>query len=261
MGRVVPLLPIAPACAESELDASVDKLFNKGGSGNQAEQGDSASGGHGVGIQLVSENVETVVEDAAPVKPRRQRKRKTIISNAGGPLHPPKKLREDHGTLSGAPVGGKSRSVFQRLLAGAVQNAEVRGEPIPTLPFVMSSVSATPERKDEGHTDFATGLNLRTIGAPPRFVISLDSSHHSSANIAKAEVDPFAMPSHPLMTVATTVTSIVDPATTVKEKFVGSSVFGGDSSGGGADHTVGGFSDLTTLDSASFLWYHALSLA
>ncbi|GKG25941.1 hypothetical protein Tco_0399087, partial [Tanacetum coccineum] len=32
--------------------------------------------------------------------------------------------------------------------------------------------------------------------------------------------------------------STVDPATTAKEKFVESSVFGGDSSGGRADHTV-----------------------
>ncbi|GJS40454.1 hypothetical protein Tco_0565497 [Tanacetum coccineum] len=229
MGRVVPLLPIAHA-AESELDASVDKIFDEGGSGNQAEQGDSASGGYGVGIQLVSEAVETFVEDAAPMQPRRQRKRKTIVSDAGGPSHPPKK------------------SMVQRLLAGAVQNVEVRGEPIPTLPFVTSSVFATLEREDEGHTDFATGLILRTIGAPPRFVISSDSSHYLCANIAEAKVDSFARPSIPLMTVATTVTSIVDPATTVKEKFVGPSVFGGDSSGGRANHTVGGFSDLTGSD-------------
>ncbi|GJY33403.1 hypothetical protein Tco_0417872 [Tanacetum coccineum] len=248
VGRVVPLLPIAPARAESELDASIDKLFDEGGSGNQAEQGDSTSGGHGVGIQLVSEAVETIVEDADPVQPRRQQKRKTIVSDAGGPSHPPKKLREDHRTLSGAPIGGKSRSVVQRLLAEAVQNDEVRGEPILTLPFVTSSVSATLEREDEGHTDFATGLNLRTIGAPPRFVISSDSSHHSGANIAEDKVDSFARPSVPLMTVATTVTSTVDPATTVKEKFIGPSVFGSDSSGGGADHTVGGFSDLTGSD-------------
>ncbi|GKB76978.1 hypothetical protein Tco_0943873 [Tanacetum coccineum] len=223
-------------------------LFDEGGSGNLAEQGDSTSGGHGVGIPLVSEAAETVVEDVAPVQPRRQRKRKTVVPDAGGPSHPPKKLREDHGTLSVTSVGGKSRSAVQRLLAGAVQNAEVRGEPIPTLPFVTSSVSATPEREDEVHTDSATGLNLRTIGAPQRFVISSDSSHHSGANIAEAEVDSFARPSVPLMTVATTVTSTVDPATTVKEKFVESSVFGGDSSGGGADHTVGGFSDLTGSD-------------
>ncbi|GJV38541.1 hypothetical protein Tco_1411018 [Tanacetum coccineum] len=248
VGCVVPLLPIVPARAESELDASVDRLFDEGSSGNLAEHGDSASGGHDVGIPLVSEAAETVVEDVAPVQPRRQRKRKIVVPDAGGPSHLPKKLREDHGTLSVTSVGGKSRSVVQRLLAGAMQNAEVRGEPILTLPFVTSSVSAMLEREDEVHTDFAIGLNLRTIGAPQRFVISSDSSHHYGANIAEAEVDSFVRPSVPLMTVATTVTSTVDPATTVKEKFVESSVFGGDSSGGGADHTVGGFSDLTGSD-------------
>ncbi|GKA62174.1 hypothetical protein Tco_0761693, partial [Tanacetum coccineum] len=177
MGRVVPLLPIAPARVESELDASVD-----------------------------SEAAETVVEDVTPV------------------------------------------SVVQRLLAGAVQNAEVRGEPIPTLPFVTSSVSAMPEREDEVHSDSAIDFNLRTIGASQRFVISLDFSHHSDANIVEAKVDSFTRPSVLLMTVDTTVTSTVDLATTVTEKFVESSVFGGDSSGGGADHTIGGFSDLTGSD-------------
>ncbi|GKA47280.1 hypothetical protein Tco_0740163 [Tanacetum coccineum] len=209
VGRVVPLLPIAPARAESELDASVEWLFDEGGSGNLAEQGDSASGGHVVGIPLVSEAAETVVEYVGPLQPKRQRKRKTIVSDSGGPSHPPKKLREDHETSIGPSVA---------------------------------------ERESEDQTDSMVGANLRTITAPPRFVISSDSSHHSGVNIAKAEVDSFAKPSIPLMTVATTVTSTVDPATTVKEKFVEPSIFYGDSSGGGSDHTIGGFSDLTGSD-------------
>ncbi|GKC61518.1 hypothetical protein Tco_1089116, partial [Tanacetum coccineum] len=110
------------------------------------EQGDSASGRHGVGILPVSETAEIVAKDTAPVQPKCQRKRKTIVSDAGEPSHPPKKLREDYETSTG--------------------------------PFV------------------------------------------AGANIAKAEVDSFARPSIPLMTVATTVTSTVDPATTIKEKFV-----------------------------------------
>nr|GEU90165.1 RNA-directed DNA polymerase, eukaryota [Tanacetum cinerariifolium] len=73
-------------------------------------------------------------------KPRRQKKKKTIVADASGPSHPPKKLREDHGTPSGASVGGKSRSTVQRLFVGVMQNVEVR-----------------------------------------------DSSHHSGANITKAE--------------------------------------------------------------------------
>ncbi|GJT36429.1 hypothetical protein Tco_0926848 [Tanacetum coccineum] len=68
VGRVVPLLPVAPARASSELEASVDKLFDERGSGGQTEQGDSASGGHGVGIPQVSETAEIVAEDAAPVQ-------------------------------------------------------------------------------------------------------------------------------------------------------------------------------------------------
>ncbi|GKG52095.1 hypothetical protein Tco_0544733, partial [Tanacetum coccineum] len=77
-------------------------------------------------------------------------------------------------------------STVQQLLAEAVQNTEVRGEPIPSLPFVTSSVSATPERED--------------------------SSHHSGANIAEAEVDSFARPFVLVITAATTITSIADPA-------------------------------------------------
>ncbi|GJV89497.1 hypothetical protein Tco_1533435 [Tanacetum coccineum] len=224
VGRTVPLLPVAPDHGEGELDASVDKLFDEGGSGTQVEQGDSTSA-------------------------KASREKKNIVSDAGGPLHPPKRVREDHGTPNGASVGGKSRSAVQRLFARAVQNAEVRGEPLPTLPFVTSSVSATPEREDEGHTDSVTGLNLRTISAPQRFVISSDSSHHSGANIAEAEVDSFARPSVPVITTATTVTSTADPAVVVKEKVVKPSLFTVDSSSAsGADPNAGIFSDLTGSD-------------
>nr|GEV57198.1 transposase (putative), gypsy type [Tanacetum cinerariifolium] len=172
VSRTVPLLPVALDRGESELDASVDKLFDEGGSGTQTEQGDSAGGGgeQGINIQPVTETIDAVAEDVISLQPRRLEKKKTIVSYAGGPSHPPKKLREDHRTLSG-------------------------GEPIPTIPFVTSSISATPKREDEGHTNSVTGRNLRTISAPQRFVISSDSSYHSGANIAKADVDSFLRPS------------------------------------------------------------------
>ncbi|GKC95687.1 hypothetical protein Tco_1161129 [Tanacetum coccineum] len=200
VGRVVPLLPVAPARAESELEAS------------------------GVGIQLVSEAVETVVEDVAPLQPRRQKKWSTAFVDTGEPSHPAKRLRDDHGT-------------------------PVRGEVVPTLPFVTSSVFATPEYEGEYHTDSVARTNLQTVGPPQRFIISSDSSHHSGTNVAEAEVDSVVRSSIPMMTVATTVASTVDPATIVKEKFVESSLFGGgSSSAGGADHTLGGFSNLTGSD-------------
>ncbi|GJW25214.1 hypothetical protein Tco_0039025 [Tanacetum coccineum] len=247
IGRVVSLLPVAPARASSKLEATVDKLFEEGGSGSHAEQDDYVSGGHDVGIPQVSETAEVFAEDATPLQPRRQRKRKTVVSDTGEPSNPPKKLREDQRISIGPSVASKSRFALQRLLAGAVLNPEVGVMALPTLPFITSSVSVTLEREDGGQTDFMVGANLRTITAPPRFVISSDSSHHSGANIAEAEVDSFARLSAPLMTMTTTVTSTVDPTTTAKEKFVESSIFGGGSSSR-AEHTVGGFSGLTGSD-------------
>ncbi|GJX48553.1 hypothetical protein Tco_0273743 [Tanacetum coccineum] len=106
----------------------------------------------------------TIVEDVAPVQPKRQGKRKSVIVGAGEASHPPKKLREDHGTPSGTSVGGKSRSAIKSLLVGAALNAEVGVAAIPTLPFVTASVSTTPEREGGDHTDFVAGLNLPCRG-------------------------------------------------------------------------------------------------
>ncbi|GJV82814.1 hypothetical protein Tco_1522712 [Tanacetum coccineum] len=203
VGRTVSLLPVAPDRAESELEASVERIFDEGGSGNQAEQGDS---------------------------PRRQGKRKSIIMDTGGASHPPKKLREDHGTPSGTSI-------------------EVRVTAIPTLPFVTTSVSSTPERKGGYHTDFVAEPNLRTNGASQRFVISSASSHHSGPTIAEAEVDSLVRSSAPVMTTVTTVTSTVDLALVAKEKPVKPSLFSADSSSaGGTDPNTGVFSDLTGSD-------------
>ncbi|GKD16696.1 hypothetical protein Tco_1205854, partial [Tanacetum coccineum] len=161
----------------------------------------------GVDIQPIITAANTIVEDVAPLQPMHQKKRKIVAVDASGPSHPPKKLREDYRDPSGPSVTGKPRSAVQGLLAGAVLNAEVRGEPIPTLPFVTSSVSATPECKNENPADSVTGPNLRTISAPQRFVISSDSSHHSGANIAEAEVDSIGRSSTPI--IATVVTAMV----------------------------------------------------
>nr|GFB78088.1 hypothetical protein [Tanacetum cinerariifolium] len=112
-----------------ELEACVDKLFDEGGSSEQAKQGHSASGEQGVSIQLVSEGGKS--QSAI------QRLLAEAVRNA--------EVR-----------GGKSQSAIQRLLAEAVRNAEVRGEAIHSFPFVTSSVSATPER-EAGGTDPAMG--------------------------------------------------------------------------------------------------------
>ncbi|GKA23347.1 hypothetical protein Tco_0709309 [Tanacetum coccineum] len=83
VGRVVPLLPVAPAPGERELEDSVDRLFDEGSNGDQVGQGDAASGGQNAGIQFGSEVAEVVAEDVAPLQPRRQKKRKTVVVDAG----------------------------------------------------------------------------------------------------------------------------------------------------------------------------------
>nr|GEY01810.1 glutamyl-tRNA reductase 1, chloroplastic [Tanacetum cinerariifolium] len=208
VGRVVSLLPIAPASASSELEASVDNMFDEEASGD----------GQGTDIQPVVATTDTIVKDVAPLQPRRQRKRKTVVADASGPSHPPKKLREDYGALGGASTAGKSRFAVQSLFTGAVLNVEARGEPIPTLPFVTSSVSATPEHY----------------------------SHHSGANIAEAEVDSIVRSSASAIATVTTVTVAVDVDTTADRVHVLPYLFGvGSSSTGRIDSVPGGFSDVS----------------
>nr|GEV72107.1 transposase (putative), gypsy type [Tanacetum cinerariifolium] len=155
--------------------------------------------------------------DAAPVQARRRGKRKFVVMDAGGVSHPPKKLRGDHGTSSRACIG--------------------------------AYVSTTSERKDGDHTDSMVKPNLCTIGAPQRFVISSDSSHHSVTKVAEAEVDSLIRSFVPIMTTVTTTTSTVDPTLATKRKFVGPSPFAtGSSSAGETDPITGVFSDQTSSD-------------
>nr|GEY71433.1 hypothetical protein [Tanacetum cinerariifolium] len=209
---------IAPDRADSELEASVERLFDEGGSGTQMEQRDFARGGLDANIHPVVKAVNTVVEDVALVQARRQEKRKSMVVDVGGVSRLPKKLKEDHETLSGASVGGKSPSALQRLLAEAMLNAKFEVAAISTLPFVTAYVSTTPKCEDGDATDFVAEPNLHTIGASQRFVISSDSSHHSGPTIVEAEVDSLVRSSAPIMTTATTVTFTVDSALVPKEK-------------------------------------------
>nr|GFC25680.1 hypothetical protein [Tanacetum cinerariifolium] len=89
-----------------------------------------------------------------------------------------------------------------------------------------TSNSSTVERKDKSPADFVTGLNLRTIGAPQRFVIYSDSSHHPGANIAEAEVDSIVRSSAPAIATVTTVTAAFDADITAGRVPVEPSLFG-----------------------------------
>nr|GEW36967.1 hypothetical protein [Tanacetum cinerariifolium] len=180
VGRVVPLLPVALARAKSELKASVNKLFNEGGS---ADQGNSATG------------------DAAAVTAERQKrhhKKRPAVVDSSDSSHPPKKLRGDHVASSEVATGGKSPSTLRELLASSLDVVNIlskssllnveAGVKAVAMPFVTSSVSATPEREDDNPTNTITGANLHSTGPAERFVISPDSSHHSSTHAFGVEV-------------------------------------------------------------------------
>nr|GEZ03503.1 hypothetical protein [Tanacetum cinerariifolium] len=136
-----------------------------------------------MGVRIVAD------ESVAVEKPKHPRKKRQAVMDESGSSHPPKKLRGDHGTSSGAAIGGKSPSVLKELLAGSMLNAEAGVQAVATLPLVTSSVSVTPEHESGVPTDSIFGLNLLTIGASERFVISSDSFYHSSTNASVAEAD------------------------------------------------------------------------
>ncbi|GKA83365.1 hypothetical protein Tco_0804960, partial [Tanacetum coccineum] len=208
VGRVVPLLPVAPARAESELEASVERLFDEGGS---ADQGDSAAGGgHDAKIESSTGVIIIAAKNVTAERPKRPRKKRQAATDAGGSSHPPKKLRGDYGTFGEAATSGKSPSVLKELLASSMLNVEAGVAAVATLPMVTSSVSATPEHESGPPTDSITGLNLRTLGPTERFVISSDSSHHSSTNAAEAGIDSFVRSVTPpsVMTEAVITTNV-----------------------------------------------------
>nr|GEV66872.1 hypothetical protein [Tanacetum cinerariifolium] len=207
VGHVVSLLLIAPARASSELEASVDKLFDEGASGDRGD----------ADVRPAHVTIDTIVKDVAPLQPRHQRKRKTVVADSGGPSHPPKKLREDYEALGGASTTGKSMSAVQGLFTRAVLDAKDRSEPIPTFPFVTSYVS--------------------------------DSSHHSGANIAKVKVDFIVRSSALAIATVTTVTAGIDTDATATRAPVAPSLFGvGSSLTGRTDSVPGGYSDVSSSD-------------
>ncbi|GKA40754.1 hypothetical protein Tco_0733347, partial [Tanacetum coccineum] len=78
--------------------------------------------------------------------------------------HPPKRLRANYGTAGGSVTGGKSLSALNRLLQDSRLTVEQGVPALPTLPFITSSVTASPLEEGGDRTDSVTGPSLRTIG-------------------------------------------------------------------------------------------------
>ncbi|GJV07446.1 hypothetical protein Tco_1345102 [Tanacetum coccineum] len=171
-----------------------------------------------VGVASVDgqDNVEPIVpvtdtvETEIPGPKRSKKKRVTRGSErTHAASHPPKRLRADYGTAGGSATGGKSPSVLNRLLQDSRLMVEQGVPALPTLPFITSSVTASPLDEGGDHTDSVTGPSLRTVGPSVRFVVLSDSSHHSGAKSADPEVDSLVRSVTLVMTTATTVTSFV----------------------------------------------------
>ncbi|GKA98906.1 hypothetical protein Tco_0826843 [Tanacetum coccineum] len=185
--RTVTLLPTSVPRPSGELSASNEREFveDAGGSGG-GDQEVAFVGGHC--------NVEPIVPTTDNITPAAS--------------HPPKRLRVDYGTTGGSATGGKSPSVLNRLLQDSRSMVEQGVPALPTLPFITSSVTASPLEEGGDHTDSVTGPSLRTVGPSARFVVLSDSSHHSATNSAGPEGDSFVRSIVPVMTEATAVTTV-----------------------------------------------------
>nr|GEW13843.1 hypothetical protein [Tanacetum cinerariifolium] len=148
--------------------------FNKESGG--ADQEYRSEGNNHVGKdEMATILVDAEVQAVAANKPKGKRKKIRATGGASGSNHPPKKLRDDHGT--------------------------------------SGNVSASTEREGGGNIDSIFRPNLRTQHPSERFVIFSDSSNHSDTNAADAEVISLVRSSilpPPVMTAVVTTTIIVE---------------------------------------------------
>ncbi|GKF64266.1 hypothetical protein Tco_0187714, partial [Tanacetum coccineum] len=188
--RTVTLLPTSVVRSSGELSASVEREFAGDASvGDGGDQGFDSIGG------------QDDVEPTAPVtelvgteipRPKRSKKKRVTLESERMPAasHPPKRL---------SATGGKSPSVLNRLLQDSRLTVKQGVPALPTLPFITSSVTASPFEEGGDRTDSVTGPSLRTIS---------DSSHHSGAKSANPKVDSLVRSAAPVMTEATTVATV-----------------------------------------------------
>ncbi|GJU57476.1 hypothetical protein Tco_1235242, partial [Tanacetum coccineum] len=241
--RTVTLLPTSVSRPSGELSESIEREFGEDGSGGGGQE-DASVAGHG-NVRPVVPITDDIVAEADVSRPKRSKKKRVIRGSEGTPAasHPPKRLRADYGRISGSTAGGKSPGVLNKLLQDSRLSVEQGVTALPTLPFITSSVTASPLEEGGDHTDSVTGPSLRSVAASARFVVLSDSSHHSATNSAGPEGDSFVRSTAPVMTEATAVTTIATtvaiPADVGKDKSAPHpSVFGSSSSSEKTDRTL-----------------------
>ncbi|GKF19512.1 hypothetical protein Tco_0068150, partial [Tanacetum coccineum] len=181
----VTLLPTSVPRSFGELSASMEREFAGDASiGDGGDQGfDSVTVGDDVGPTVpVTEPVEAEIPS-----PKRSKKKRVIYDSEGLPVasHPPKRLRADYGNTGGSATGGKSLSALNRLLQTSRLSVEQGVPTLSTLPFITSSVTASPLEEGGDRTDSVTG-----------------------AKSVDPEVDSLARSAAPVMTEATTIATV-----------------------------------------------------
>ncbi|GKD96420.1 hypothetical protein Tco_1380317, partial [Tanacetum coccineum] len=149
-GRLVPL-----ASVDDQGDQN-DDVQDDGNQNDNVQDVDHDVNKEGVaaGQENPVEASIVYIEDEVPAivaeKAKGSRRKRKAAKGASGSNLPPKKLRADHGTSSAVATTA-------------------------TLLFITSSVSLTPEREGDGHTNSATGPDLRTQHPAKRSLV-LDPS-------------------------------------------------------------------------------------
>ncbi|GJU49360.1 hypothetical protein Tco_1218915 [Tanacetum coccineum] len=135
--RTVTLLPTLVPCPSRELSASIEREFveDAGGSGGGDQEVASVGGHEKRGLPADSE-----------------------VRVLPALSHQLKRLRADYGKIGGSVAGGKSPSVLNRLLQDSRLMVEQGVPALPTLPFITSSVIASPLEEGGDHTDSSSLL-------------------------------------------------------------------------------------------------------
>ncbi|GKE96821.1 hypothetical protein Tco_1581676, partial [Tanacetum coccineum] len=156
------------------------------GSGG-GDQEIASVGGHD-NVEPIVPTTDNVVAKTEAPGPRRSKKKRVTHESESTPAasHPPKRLRADYRTTGGFAAGGKSLSVLNRLLQDSSLTVKQGVPAIPTLPFITSSMTASPLEEGGDHTDSMTG-----------------------AKSADPKVDSFVRSVASVITTATTVTAFV----------------------------------------------------
>ncbi|GKC99763.1 hypothetical protein Tco_1170038 [Tanacetum coccineum] len=152
---------------------------------NRSEEGDRAGQDEAVTI-VVDEEFQ-----AATANKLKGKKNKRRVVGASGSDHPPKKLREDHGTSGnvGASTGGKSLVALQGLLEGSTLAVEVGVMAAAIMPFVTSFVTPTTNVADAE----VASLVRSFVPPPPVMTAAVTTTNvvgASSALVLGAGADP-----------------------------------------------------------------------